>query len=843
MHISHAKRGPRRKAGQAPGRPARYAIAQALLVGLLATSLHNAHAQGSEYHIAAQPLDSTLSQIAERHGLQLLAPANLTQGLQAAPVQGRLTLEQAIARALAGSGLTATRSGNTLVVQRHNTEANQPETHALPEVAVTAAAEVPFIQTAPAASTISRAQLDRFTPTNAGDLFKGMTGVTAGSSRAGASLDLNVRGMQGMGRVKIMVDGTQSASSENRGYGGTGSHTFVDPELLGEATVTKGPDAGPYGAGATGGVVNMRTLEAKDLIQPGNKYGLRVRGTWGNNSTGDTDGAGRSVPSGNHIATAAGAWRINEQLEVVAAVTQRKSGNYSVGSRGGERNLDAATTTGAAAGRWWTMAYTPKGGIAHNTSQDVLSGLLKAKLFLPNDQTLDLGFTSYENTYGNPRVTILGTPSQFRLSEVDKQTYTAKYAWTPADNPLIDLRANIWGVRAEEYRAGGTYGSPYEQLSVTRSRGAEVWNTSSFSWDWLPLLDVRYGASLLNEKVDIEEIGNPIYAGTNPNGKRDTYSLFVQLEAQPTDWLRLYGGLRRDSYQVKGNKTFTSLIPGQANLRVHYDDSDSRINPSIGAAVLPWGEQARFFVRYSEGWRPGSVREVMNSYNPRTMPNGPVVPELGKNLEIGASYNGQSLLLANDTAKASLTLFNSKFDNYITPMVTSFSNTPGVRYRGLELELDYDTGWMFAQYGLTRYLKQQVCGVSTGCTNNENNLGSTIEFSGINPPPRYVHSFTLGTRLLERKLVAGLRVSAVGDRMMPKVDYNGNRNTQYEWLAGWTKHTIYDLFGSYQINKQFSVNFSVENLRDEYYLEANTPVQVAIPSPGRSAKVSVTYKF
>ncbi|SHE28872.1 hemoglobin/transferrin/lactoferrin receptor protein [Lampropedia hyalina DSM 16112] len=846
MHISHAKRGPRRKAGQAPGRPARYTIAQALLVGLLATSLHSAHAQGSEYHIAAQPLDNTLSQIAERHGLQLLAPANLTQGLQAAPVQGRLTLEQAIARALAGSGLTATRSGNTLVVQRHNTEANRPVNHALPEVAVTAAAEVPFGNTA-STSTLGGEQLNRFSVTNAGDLFKGMTGVTAANNRTGASLDLNVRGIQGMGRVKILVDGTQSASSDYRGYGGTASHTFVDPELLGGATVSKGPDAGPYGAGATGGVVSLRTLEANDLIQPGNSYGLRLRGTRGNNSSsgslGGTDGAGNAIPSNNHIASAAGAWKVNERLELVAAVAQRKSGNYSVGGHGGKDNIFPGGSRPV--GQWFTIADTPKGTVVDNTSQDARSALLKSTLYLPHEQTLDLGFTSYDNAYGNPRLTMTteGTPSQHRLSETDKQTYTAKYAWMPDGNPLIDLRANVWGARSEEYRAGGTWGSAHEQISVTRSSGLELWNTSRFAWGWLPRLDVRYGATWLNEKLDITELGTANVAGVNPDGQRDTYSLFAQFEAQPTDWLLLHGGLRRDSYQLKGSKNFTSSIPGQADIITQYDDSDSRINPSIGAAVLPWGEREEFFVRYSEGWRPGSIREVMNSYDPASMPNGPVVPELSKNLEIGTSINAQGLLNANDRAKAGLTFFNTKYENYVIGGLGTFSNIPGVRYRGLELELDYDTGWLFAEYGLTRYLKQQVCnGGILGCTNGEY-YASDIELEGINAPPRYQHSFTLGTRLLERKLVLGLRATVVDDRMMPKLNQDGSRNSTAAWTAGWTAYTVYDLFGSYQFNKRLAVNFGVENLRDEYYLEANTPTQLAIPAPGRTAKVTLTYQF
>ena len=60
---------------------------------------------------------------------------------------------------------------------------------------------------------------------------------------------------------------------------------------------------------------------------------------------------------------------------------------------------------------------------------------------------------------------------------------------------------------------------------------------------------------------------------------------------------------------------------------------------------------------------------------------------------------------------------------------------------------------------------------------------------------------------------------------------------------GWRAYQIYDLFGGYRVSDALELNVSVENLRDQYYLEAMSSPAIAIPAPGRTAKASFTYRF
>src|SRR5690606_5974774 len=69
-----------------------------------------------------------------------------------------------------------------------------------------------------------------------------------------------------------------------KGYAGNQSRTSVDAALLSGVTVEKGPATGPQGIGSIGGVVNMTTINAEDVLLDGRQFGVMVKGTLGNNS-------------------------------------------------------------------------------------------------------------------------------------------------------------------------------------------------------------------------------------------------------------------------------------------------------------------------------------------------------------------------------------------------------------------------------------------------------------------------------------------------------------------------------------------------------------------------------
>lgn len=837
-------------------RPLAVAAAAALLCAVSPAAL----AQTIQFDQPAQALASALTQFGQRAGLTIMAPQALVAGRQAPALRGPHTAQSGLAALLANSGLEAVIQAR-VVTLRQRPAPTPAEASAQPSAGANAGVQLAEVQVlaersiepanTTSSQTLGREALERFSVTNPGDLLRDVTGVSVANSRNGSSLDVNIRGMQGFGRVKILVDGTESSGSTYKGYAGDTTQSYVDPELLGEVKVEKGPNAGPYGAGVVGGVVSMSTLTADDLITDGRSYGLRLRGTTVGNtdntnsyqvlgpglngSSDPLDGVTRTVslPRKSWNGSVAGAWRLlDDKLELVAGLSHRQSGNYVSGSRGDVWGRNpAASSTGIDFVR--LSLYQP-GQTVYNTSQDTDSTLLKAALKLPHDQKISLGYSRLESVFGEARSAAFPDYiAQLNLSSVDKSLYTAQYSWKPALNPWVDLKINLWsadssGYQAADFRSPGLLHNA--TWNETRGHGLEAWNTSVLE---VPVgeLSLKYGVTWLSEKADVTPLDGGVYM--DPSGQRTLGSAFLQAELQPTDWLLINAGLRREQYEVRGVARAPSGIPGQV-VPLDIKHGEGRTNPSLGFAIQP-SPSLQFFGRYSEGWRPPTPKETINSLTAATnLSRTLLTPEYTRSTEAGVKFTLNDQWLPRDRFHAGLTLFHNVTDGYMYGFAGEFGNAEQARTRGVEFNLDYDAGTFFARYGHTRYTEIAFCGVinQPGCIELPGTASNSPSASGLFIPPKAQQNLTLGVRLLERRLTLGLRMTAADDLSV----------NEYA-VDGWRSYAVYDLFGSWRINRNLNLGFSVENLRDRFYMEASTSALLAIPSPGRTAKVTLSYTF
>lgn len=835
-------------------------LAPLALVAALASAMcgpataQTAEARIHQISIAGQALGPALNELARQSGLQLLFPPELVAGKTAPAVSGRLTARQALDRLLAGSGLAASMEGGAVMVRPASAASGMSSTGQasvqLPTVSVVARGLAEPVN-AVSSHTLKREDLDRFSVTSPGDLFKDIPGVTVANSRNGASLDINIRGMQGFGRVKILVDGTESSGSTYKGYAGETTQSYVDPELLGEIKVEKGPNSGPYGAGVVGGVVSMSTLTANDLIEPGKTFGLRLRGTTINNQagtgsysvlgppdSGSSDPADAiirdvSVPRRAWNGSLAGAWRLlDDKLEIVAGLSHRQSGNYVSGRRGDVTSRPVTLADGLQR----VSLYVP-GQTVYNTSQDTDSQLLKASLKLPGDQKVSLGFSHLKSEFGEARsAAFIDYITQLNLSRVDSKLYTAQYAWTPAGNPWIDLRLNLWaadstGYQAADFRSPGLLHNATS--TDTRGRGLEAWNTSVLDLPVVGDLSLKYGVTWLSEKAKVTPLDGGIYM--DPGGERSLRSAFLQADLQPVNGLLLSAGLRRERYEVDGDTKVGSSIPGQV-VPLAIAHGQTRTNASLGVTLEPV-ESLQLFARYSEGWRPPTAKETINSLiAPTNTTRTLLKPELTENKEAGVRFELFNQWLPRDRFNVGLTFFDIATKDYVYGSAGEFRNADNANFRGAEFNLGYDAGVVFARYNLTRYDRVSFCD-DTGtaadpCVRMPHLFANDPSFVGYYVPPKMQHSLTLGTRLLDRQLALGVRVTAAKAY-----------SKEGALVSGWDSYQIYDLFGNWRINRNVNLAFSVENLRDRFYMEASTSYMLAIPSPGRTAKATLTYTF
>ncbi len=305
----------------------------------------------------------------------------------------------------------------------------------------------------------TRENIENYKGTSVGDLFKGLSGVYTGEARNSGALDPNIRGIQGTGRVPVLVDGTEQSTTIWLGPGGISNRSYVDPNLVGGITAEKGPSfEGPSGIG---GAVRIRTLEPGDIIEPGKTWGIELKTETATNTVAERDGAngwygqdyrdvkadgvpitGMGGDYGGIVAPLGGgvtlvpesgsdhqgfngedyAWRLavaaeQEHFDLIGVHSYRRSGNYFAGENGADayrtedwiEAMQKAQSQGGGNSSeyndYLANLFRP-GQEVLNTHSEMASTLLKGRLELPHNQELSLSWMNTEQIYGESNVSI-----------------------------------------------------------------------------------------------------------------------------------------------------------------------------------------------------------------------------------------------------------------------------------------------------------------------------------------------------------------------------------------------------------------------------------------------------
>lgn len=820
----------------------------------------NAGARRS-FNIPAQPLANALNAFGRQSGLQVTLSAETSRGVRSNAVIGAFTPQQALASLLQGTGISFRITNDRTAIIGHARPASQASaadgSTVLDPIDVVAGsnggatADTPY-QTPGSSSTISAEQLERVPPTSPGDLFKSTPGVISAGNRVGQSIDLNIRGLQGQGRVNVMVDGTRQTNNSYRGYRGSRNEVYVDPDFIGGIAIEKGPVGTAGGLGAMGGVVNMRTIEAGDIVKQGQIYGVRVKGGLSSNTqTAPATGTktfGSDAPpffNGDAWSGSVAAAMAQENYEFVAAFSRRQSGNYFAGKNGKATFWDNRVP-------WQTPSEMPlspfkPGNEVFNTSEDTTSFLAKGKVRFGEGHSLELGYIRYESNYGENDETLLGFVGstiivpleQYALSRTATNTFTAKYAYEPDDNPYWNLHANAWftDVQTTSEVVKSNSGSlPGVTGKVPiKTMGSEVYNISSFD---TPLggLSLNNGFEIVREAsreaeyyVKYPWLDDPVFLSRNPAGTRLMAGAFSKAKLDVNDWLTLGAGLRYDRFEAEGKGYFARYPKTEGG----------RLNPSASVTLTPW-DGIQLYGMYTEGWRPPSLRETASL--PQNMDINPnLKPELSKNYEVGVNVLRDNVLLGGDRLRLKASYFDNNYDDFIVrirnplpypaPSYT-WGNIDAATFQGFELSANYDAGFIFLEGAFTKYLKVESCNAGV-CSSG----GVGTDYGVAYMPPEYSGSLTIGTRMFEDALTLGTRVNFFGERYGGYALSSGAVRAPVFWHA----NAIVDVFGSYKFNQDVALNFSAENVFDEYYLD---PLSTGlIPSPGRTIRMSLTSRF
>jgi hemoglobin/transferrin/lactoferrin receptor protein len=803
------------------------------------------------FHIPSQKVNSALSAYEKATGLRVQLVANIAENIRSKSVDGELPESEALARLLADTGL-GYRFVNAEEVLVEQSVAEQEGVTQLGVLRVQgegghfdafgadvgaggnrdqnrSMAQRPYT-TPGSTGYISREQIDRSAQSAVGDIFKNTAGVLSAGDHSSSGLNINIRGLQGMDRINMLVDGTQQSSSQYVGYHGTTSSVYIDQDFISGIDITKGPDGGQFGTGAMGGVVNMRTLDATDIVPEGKKYGLVVKGSLGSNTYTPVVGATtlrRENPGINgdayHYSVAVGA--LFEPASVMLGVSRRKQGNYVSGS-----HFNGETST---------YSTITKSQEVLNTSQDSTSETIKIKPTLVSGHSLELGYTHYYDSHGELNEYILLYPTlltyaQGSLAYTQTHAGSIRYSFHPENSQWINLHANLWGthVRTKHGLQSQWTGSEYNLGYPTTTVGSELFNTASPKHSRVGDLALKYGLSFSQENANgttlILSRGTTTYPLGDPDGKRILGSAYMQAVDHIKPWISFNGGLRYDRYHGNGHGYYDSLP----------DQDKGRVNGSAGMTIEPWNG-LQFFTTYTHGWRPPSLREAFWQFTTLLLPNANLKPETSDNVEVGFNVNRQHSFLDRDSAQFKFAYFSNHYGNYIVRNKPSgytyyiWDNLDHAEYRGVELQGEYKLPYLFAQGAYTKYTHINYCAVGSACS------GSSLSndyYGGNYVPPSYSGSGTLGTHLFSDALNGSL-----------SANYWARRNgivgfTQgYIAPAAWPNSIVLNSSLSYKATRHLEVGASGENLTDRYYID---PVSVAIQAaPGRTFRLNATYRF
>ncbi len=845
-------------------------------------------------NIAAQPLSSALVQYSKAVGVQLFFNADLVRGKNSPGANGALTTEHALDRLLSGSGLTYRVNGNTITIIDPSTTgaATVDGAIALDTIDVSggggaASADLPY-QTPGSTAYISAEQIEQFIGTSPGDILKNVPGVLSGENRNGGAIDVNIRGMQGMGRVPVTIDGSMNATTVYQGYQGVGNRTYIDPDLIGGVSIEKGPSTTP-GSGI-GGLVSMRTINADDIVKPGNTIGLRIKGGLGTN-TSDVPAyltrGGYNFPSGHNRpgvdnrpdgmdrpdwyepTSKSGSVAIagkTDTFELIGAVATREAGNYHAGKNG-----PSAGTTGNigpvevcnAVGCTMQNPYYDNSGLTVfrageevlNTSSDTTSYLLKGAKKFGDGQSLELGYIGFRSENGDVRASGLSdaviAPGQTYLSSTDTDTLTARYRWNPVDNDLIDVKANAWGsqlsVRQQTLattRSLALVGRPPLSVAPTyvgsdsTTAGADISNTSRIH---VPIggVSVSYGVSYVHEETAPTDLTKRLETFKPRDGWRQETNVFSKVSWSATDWLTFDGSLRYQTFESK-DRAEPLIVAGWPSAGSQMRDGDG-FAPAAGVTVEPF-KGVQLFAQYTEGLRLPSLMETAGAFLLLVSPD--IKAERAHNWEFGGNILRDGVFTLSDRVRFKAAYFDNVIDDYLSRQyvpigisgLLQIHNIAQAKFSGVELQGEYQIAGFSIGVSGTYYTNVEFCRTKSTCTSNT--LAS--DYANNHVPPEYSASLTLSQKLLDDALIIGGRVSYVGPRS------GGAEKAAYGAQAlitpiYWEPYTLVDLFASYKMNEAMTLDMNVENLTDQYYVD---PLSLALmPSPGRTMRAGLTMQY
>ncbi|QYZ68651.1 TonB-dependent receptor domain-containing protein [Neotabrizicola shimadae] len=499
----------------------------------------------------------------------------------------------------------------------------------------------------PSESVIEQAQMAiQYAGASIQTILEGFAGVTAETIPGDPAVAVNIRGLQGDGRVAVTIDGARQ--NYGREGHGIGSSFYTDPEMLRSMEVVRGTASADASAGAIGGTLVLRTVTAEDLIAEGETQGGEARLRFGTLLAEPT-------------VHAAWATQLNESATALLAFTRTSAANYTSGDG---TFVEAEATT--------------------------LSGL--AKLSYAIDDRQQLTFSASQMTSDFYTGVSEGYP---RDNDQTARNFILDYSLGDESDPW-SLDATLYRTvtqvsqQLEDAETGALDGLERSYETATDGLRAQL---DGFAQTGAIEHDLAFVVEMFQDNVTTDDPNSPLGSLT-ASGIRDIWSVYAEDAIGLTETTQATIGLRFDSYRLSsddGSSEGTGTSPSLT------------ISQQVGSALTLYATAA-------QAYRPPTLSEsLVNGQHPPPAtfyirPNPDLKPESSFNQEIGATLAMNDLMVAGDTLTGQIAAYRNDVDDYIGLVrrggifngYYQYANIDQVRIEGVELELSYDAEWVFA---------------------------------------------------------------------------------------------------------------------------------------------------
>ncbi|WP_244913684.1 TonB-dependent siderophore receptor [Pantoea coffeiphila] len=720
--------------------------------------------------LPAQPLSTSLNQLARQAGVQLIAAPASLDGKTAPAVSGPMSLEQALGQLLAGSGLEWKLIGGTVSITPSasgdgtlTVTASVSNAAAVPQQSLTATkTDTPLIEVPQSVSVITREQLDRQNVQTVTEALRYVPGVkteTYGVDPKGYDW-IYIRGFNAL-TTNDYRDGLRQL---NNSY----SYFRTEPYALERIDIVRGPSSTLFGLGDAGGIVNRvsKMPDARGVheveVQLGNFN--RRQAQFDMSDKLDEDGewlyrvVGLARDSDTQFQYRDGPHVEDNRVYLAPTVTWIPSSDTSLTLR-----ADYLRDT---SGGTIAVLTTPGG-----RATDTLLGDYSYNRFRQEQYSVGYEFSQQ-----------LGENVKFRQNLRYGQTDTILNNLLPGSPDFTTNTISRNAIRFDEHMKAFNVDNQLQMDFNTASVAHTL--LAGVDYSWLDGNAKRFGAvapalSITNPVYGLN-IADPTYALNNNDQTTAQLGVYVQDQIHLTDqWLLTLGGRHDDiSMRTQNNLTSnTSWIDKEAWT------GRAGLTYLVGNGLAP-------YISYAESFIPNSGTDSQN----RTFD-----PSKAHQYEVGVKYQPDSNLLMT-LAAFEITKSNVLTNELVNGTATGYQVASGeVRSRGIEWE---------TQAKLTDNLDALASYSWTDTEITKSNNGDEGKQQANVPKNMASAWLNYG---FHQGLFDGLMLST-GVRYVGSM-YGDNANTIQV-----KNFTLMDAGAKYQVNKNIQVGVNVQNLFDRHYV-------------------------